>query len=237
MRGQGAGRRGRSRVAVHHLPTAPTGEPHEISLGAAFGEPLVGEGVSELVRVQVLEARLSRSAPRHLAEPARRQWPAASKPERFGVSLGVRSADPEVPIEGLRGAVADPDIARSSPLRLDEQERQLVEIYVLDAKPGDLREPRSGVDEHSDDRGVTSVLEARAVTSLQQVAQLIIVKDRRRCLGHPRRRHVPHRGGRDFAFLDGEAEEALQRSVAIRGRRGLPAAEQGFDERPRDVRG
>jgi hypothetical protein len=128
-------------------------------------------------RMKVLEAGLRSSAPRHLAEAAGCQWPAAPEPEGLIVSLRVAATDPKVPIEGLRGAVADPDEARSSPLRLGEQKRQLIEIHILDAESGDLRKLSPRVDEHPNNRCVPSVLEAGTVASLQQIAELIVTKN------------------------------------------------------------
>ena len=55
-------------VARHHGPGTPSGQPHQVALGPAGGEPLVGEGVSELVKVDALrEARCPRTAPEYLS--------------------------------------------------------------------------------------------------------------------------------------------------------------------------
>jgi hypothetical protein len=101
----------------------------------------VGKGVPKLVRVQVLEAGLRRPAPRHLADTAWGHRATASEPQVLRMSLWMRSPHAEVPIESLRRAVSDPDEARSSSLRLDEQERQLVEVGVLNAKSSNLGDP------------------------------------------------------------------------------------------------
>ena len=58
MRLSGAGVGGRGAVAAEHRPGPPAGQAHEVRLAAALGEPGVGEGVAELVRVQVGEAGL-----------------------------------------------------------------------------------------------------------------------------------------------------------------------------------
>jgi hypothetical protein len=40
---------GRGIVTVQHRAGAPAGQAHQVGLAAALGEPLVGEGVAELV--------------------------------------------------------------------------------------------------------------------------------------------------------------------------------------------
>jgi hypothetical protein len=54
----GASIGGRGAVPLGHGAGLPAGDAHEINLSATLGEPLVGEGVPELVRVQSRETRL-----------------------------------------------------------------------------------------------------------------------------------------------------------------------------------
>src|SRR5207248_2678800 len=55
-------------VAGEHRPAAPAGQAHEVLALAAVGQPAVGEGVAQLVGVDVAEARLGSPAPHHLAD-------------------------------------------------------------------------------------------------------------------------------------------------------------------------
>ena len=45
-------------VALKHIAGLPTGDTHEITLGAAVGQPLVREDVTEYVRVKTLDVSL-----------------------------------------------------------------------------------------------------------------------------------------------------------------------------------
>jgi hypothetical protein len=46
----------RGGVSADHLPGPPSGEAHEVLLLLPVGEPAMGHGVSELVRVDVADA-------------------------------------------------------------------------------------------------------------------------------------------------------------------------------------
>lgn len=230
MRGESASRGGRGGVAIHYLAAAPSGESHQVAFRTTIREPVVREGVAELMRVQVLEARPPRSSPRDLAEAARRERPTGPEPKEFDVSFGMAATDAEITVDRLRRAITNPNVARSTPLRLREEKGQLVEIDVFDAKPGNLRQPRSCVDEDAKDCSVSAIIEARALASPEQVPQLIVAEHRRWRLRNLGRRHVPHGRRHDFAFLNAEAKKALQCPVAVRGRRRLPSMKQILNE-------
>jgi hypothetical protein len=61
----GAGVGGAGAVAGHHRPRSPPGQAQQIQFGAALGEPLVGEGVAELVGVQAGQPGLPTAAFEH----------------------------------------------------------------------------------------------------------------------------------------------------------------------------
>ena len=124
MGGQGASGRRRSRVPVDHLAAAPAREPHQVPLGPTFGEPLMGEHVTELVRMKVLEPSLGGSAAGNLSDAAWRERTLRPEPERVRVRFGVGPPDAEVAVQCLRGSVPDPDVPRSSALRLGQQQRE-----------------------------------------------------------------------------------------------------------------
>jgi hypothetical protein len=50
-------------IALEHRPRLPPGDLHQVGLSAILDQPLVGEGVPELVRVQARETRLGAAAP------------------------------------------------------------------------------------------------------------------------------------------------------------------------------
>jgi hypothetical protein len=54
----GASISGRGAVSLEHGAGLPAGDGHESNLSTTVGEPLVGKGVPELVRVQPRETRL-----------------------------------------------------------------------------------------------------------------------------------------------------------------------------------
>jgi hypothetical protein len=53
----GAGVGGRGAVALQHLTRLPAGQAHQVGLAAAVGQPLMGEGVPELVGMPALAGR------------------------------------------------------------------------------------------------------------------------------------------------------------------------------------
>lgn len=61
-------------VAAQHLPRPPAGEPHQVALCTTGLQPVVGEGVAELMRMQPDDAGLAGSATKHVRDPIRCQW-------------------------------------------------------------------------------------------------------------------------------------------------------------------
>lgn len=83
----------RGTVALQHRPGLPAGQPHQIRLAAALGEPLMGECVAELMRVQAGKAHLLTPAPQHhdqapLGEPA---FLAEPQPREIAVLVAERT--------------------------------------------------------------------------------------------------------------------------------------------------
>ena len=60
---------GRRGVALEHLPAAPAGQAHQVAFVATLGEPRVGKGVAELVRMYLAETSLFAAAAHHLKDP------------------------------------------------------------------------------------------------------------------------------------------------------------------------
>ena len=61
-----SGVRGRGAVALQHRTGLPAGQAHQVGLPAAFGQPLVREGVAQLVWVQAGQTSLLAAASQHL---------------------------------------------------------------------------------------------------------------------------------------------------------------------------
>src|SRR4051794_16628017 len=99
MCGEGTLRRGTLAVTVDHRARSPTGEPHEVALRTAVSEPLMREGVTEQMGVDVPDTGLSSSTPQHLGDTAVGHATLPAHPQPGGVDL---RPDPEIPIERLR---------------------------------------------------------------------------------------------------------------------------------------
>src|SRR4029450_9447059 len=64
----GAGVGGAGAVAAEHVAGLPAGQAHQVGFAAALGQPLVAEGVPELVRVEVRDGGLGGAPLKHLAD-------------------------------------------------------------------------------------------------------------------------------------------------------------------------
>lgn len=69
--------------------------------------------------------------------------------------------------------LTDLELLAAPSLGLYEQERQLVEVSVLNAKSSILGEPSPGVDKDADDRSVPTIIERRPLAGFQEIAELI----------------------------------------------------------------
>lgn len=73
--------RGTSSVSFEHLATAPARKAHQVGLAAAAGEPAMGEGVTQLMRVKVVaQAGLTAALAEDLRDPAVGEATALPKP-------------------------------------------------------------------------------------------------------------------------------------------------------------
>lgn len=55
----------RGPIALEHRARPPAGQPHQIRLAATFSEPLVGEGVAKLMRMQARQTGFPATALKH----------------------------------------------------------------------------------------------------------------------------------------------------------------------------
>ena len=91
----------------------------------------------------------------------------------------------------------------------------VLEVDVGEGESGRFPRAKSGVDEQTDERRVTSAYEVAAVARLQQLAQVVVVHDRDGRLRDVRRLHVRHWRGRALPFLDAPREEHAERHVPL----------------------
>jgi hypothetical protein len=85
---------GRSAVPLEHSAGLPIRDAHEVTFRAALGEPLVGEGVAELVRMEAWEADLGAAAAQHHAQARVSQPAVLAQPKPRHVSVLVAAASP-----------------------------------------------------------------------------------------------------------------------------------------------
>ena len=81
-------------VPLEHLSGSPSCEAHEIAFGSAVREPLVGEGMAELMRADLAEPGLLAPSAQHLRDAAvgHSRVPADAEPERGKVGVQVLRA-------------------------------------------------------------------------------------------------------------------------------------------------
>jgi len=104
----------------------------------------------------------------------------------------MSQAKPQVAIERLGGLVAERAGPRSTALAHDDRDL-LVHVDVVELEAGELGPPHAGVEEEPDDRRVAAGVEVGPGTGVEDRLELLVAQDRRRLLGHDRRRHPLHR--------------------------------------------
>ena len=85
---------GSGAVPLEHLAGLPAGDAHQVGLRPTLGEPLVGEGVAELVGMQAGDAGLLATAVQHVAEPVVGPWSSLAEPQPDLVGVLVGCAHP-----------------------------------------------------------------------------------------------------------------------------------------------
>lgn len=153
-------------IPIEHLAAPPAGQPHEITFAPAAGEPAVGKGMSQLVRMEsVAEPRLPAPLSDDLSDTAVGQPSFAPDPQPGQVGVNRALAHPHVPIEGADRLRSDGNDAFAPPLAEHPQDA-LVEVDIVggivgwdEAKSRDLGPSGTGIDEDPDDGGIASILE------------------------------------------------------------------------------
>lgn len=121
-------------IATDHCRRSPPHESHEVVLLASIDEPVVREGVPELVEVDPLDARLRGAALDHLPDPLATEGPGTAEPVVRPVGVGVAGAPAFVAAEGFGGPASE--WARAHAVALAADEDNLLDVIdVGEAKP------------------------------------------------------------------------------------------------------
>jgi hypothetical protein len=94
-------------VAGEHLSGSPAGEAHEILFLPAIGQPPMCEGVTEHVRVEVLETSLLGAASKHLGNAVVGYIASPADPELSTAGKAMLGAFPQVALDGLTSLVTE----------------------------------------------------------------------------------------------------------------------------------
>ena len=92
---------------MQHGAGLPAGQAHQVGLPAAFGQPLVGEGVAQLVRVQAGQTSLLAAASQHLHQAPSGQPALRPKPQPGQRGVLVARPGTQVAVQGGTGLVAE----------------------------------------------------------------------------------------------------------------------------------
>jgi hypothetical protein len=113
----------------------------------------VGEGVPELVGVDVADARLFRPAVQHHLQGLEFQRPEPTEPEFGPVGVGMASPGTEVVAQGLSGL--QPERCRSgAPALTHDHGDVLLKVEVVDLDRHEFGAADAAVEQHPDHRGV-----------------------------------------------------------------------------------
>ena len=202
-------------VPGQHLPAAPAGKSHEVLLLAPLRQPPVRKGVTEHVRVQVVDTCLLRSSAEHLGDPVASQDTSSTQPQRRPSSQGVLVALTQVPLDRLTRLVTEGTGPRAMTLAQDKGDVS-IKINVCKLQSGNLGEPHAGVQEEPDDGGVPVIFEPSAGRGPQQSIDGCIIKDRNGCLRNRWGPEACHRRDLDELLRHSPAVELLEVAVATR---------------------
>jgi WD40 repeat protein len=98
----------RGAVAPQHGARAPAGQPHQVGLAPALGQPLVGEGMAQLVGVQAGEVGLLPTTPEHQLYAPGGELAALAKPQPRRIGVLMPGPHPKVAVKGHGGLAAKP---------------------------------------------------------------------------------------------------------------------------------
>ena len=141
----GASVRGRGAVALQHRAGPPPGQAHQVGLSPTLGEPLMGERVTELVRMQIGQAGLAATTPQHLHQPPGRQ---PTKEPRATTTGAPRPCGGLAP--GASGPARPPSmrvigLTSISPSSSSQRDSACSCLYRVEAVAGERRLSRSAM--------------------------------------------------------------------------------------------
>src|SRR4029453_6352556 len=132
-------------VALQHHIRSPAGEPLEITLLAAVHQEVVGEGVPESVRMELLDAGeippVLDSVPRAVG----RQGAALGEEECVEVRPSVTCSHPEISVEGAGSPGAEVDGSALAALA-EHDGRALVEIEIVNPQAACFADPYAAIE-------------------------------------------------------------------------------------------
>jgi hypothetical protein len=121
----------------------------------------------------------------------------------------VAASSAEIRVDGS-GSLGSKWARPRSPTFPDDVCDPHIEIHIIDAQAGQLRQSHSGIEEEPDNRRISAILKSRAVARLQQQAQLFPGEHGGWLFGHEWPFHVGHWRAEHFSLLDGPSKELLQ---------------------------
>jgi hypothetical protein len=163
----GAGVGGGGAVALKHDAGLPAGDPHKVALGTTLGEPLMSEGMAQLVGVQSREARSGATTAQHHHQPLISESALLPQPQPRQGGMLVADASAQVAVQRLAGPAAK----RQGPLAAalaEDQEDIEVKVDIVKGKADHLGTAGTGVQQQHDQRGVAAALEAVAGADAKQ---------------------------------------------------------------------
>jgi hypothetical protein len=168
------------------------------------------------MRVQVRDPCILGAALEKLPYPGVGQRSFPPQPQRLG-SRGEWMLPAGLQVATQRIGSADPEWHSATAAAFPHHQRKLLaQVNIVKGEPNQLGGSDPGVDEHADDRLVATVLQTLTLAGGDECDQLSVGQDRHRLLRHRWRRHALHRVAGDFAVVDEEPEQLLQRSVVTR---------------------
>ncbi len=147
---------GAGAVPPDHRSGVPTGELHQVDLGATGRKPAVSEGVAEAVGVHIVHARLLPSSSHHVADAVRRHRSGTADPQRLEVCVSALGAKPHVAIDRLRGLAPEP-AEPGTAILAEHNNHAVLEFEVLDLDADEIAGMHPGVSEQTDDCQVPAV--------------------------------------------------------------------------------
>jgi hypothetical protein len=196
-------------VAGEHLSASPTGKAHQILFLSAIGQPPMREGVTEHVRVEMIQTSLLSAASQHLANAVVRHVAAAANPELGTAGKAMLAALAQVALDGLTGLVTEGTGTGSAPLPQHEGNVS-IKINVCERKAGHLGQAHTGIEEQPNDGRVTSVFKIAAIHAAKQARELGLIQDSHWLLRDARWAEAGHRRCLDQLLGECPAIELLE---------------------------